>query len=76
MIDNQMRMLVEYEVKHRKLSGFGTWGMILGSLFLGRMFLWITTYYVNSEVLAREWYWARRADMRMYDSYKKFENPK
>lgn len=73
MIDNQMRMQVEYKVQHRKLSNFGFWGWLIGTLFMGRLFLYITTYYVNGEVLERQWYVARHKDMAMYDTTKKFE---
>lgn len=73
MIDNQFRMMIEYETKHRKLSNFGVWGAIVGAFFLGRMFLQVTYYYGLKERLSTDWYVARNADMRMYDSYKRFQ---
>lgn len=73
MVDNQIRMLLEYEVKHRKLSNFGLVGWLVGMLFFGRLFLWVTTYYSMGEVLERSWYVGRRRDMEIYDSYKRFE---
>ena len=73
MIDNQFRMLIDYEVRHRKLSKFGLWGYLIGSLFFGRLFLRIVTYYETGERLESELFLARKKDFEMYDSYKKFE---
>ena len=73
MVDNQFRMMIEYEVKHRKLSNFGVWGALIGALFLGRLFLHVTYYYAMKERLETDWYVAKKADMRMYDSYKRFQ---
>ena len=73
MIDNQFRMLIEYECHHRKLSNFGLVGRLVGTLFLGRLYLWIMTYYSMNEVLEREFYLASNKDFAMYDSYKRFE---
>lgn len=73
MVDNQFRMLIEYEVKHRKLSKFGVWGWLISRLLLGRGFLWITYYYQTQERLATDWYLGNRKDFSMYDTRKKFE---
>lgn len=72
MIDNQFRMMIEYECIHRKLSNFGIWGAIIGAFFLNRLFLQVTYYYSLNERLQIDWYFASKKDMRMYDSYKRF----
>lgn len=73
MIDNQFRMLIEYEVIHRKFSNFGFWGGLLSLLFGGRLFGQIYCWYQTHEVLSADWYVARKKDMAMYDTRARFE---
>lgn len=73
MIDNQFRMLIEYEVKHRKLGKFGVWGAILSRLFFGRGYVQLTYYYQMSDCLQRDWYWGSKKDFAMYDTRKTFD---
>lgn len=73
MVDNQFRMLVEYEVNHRKMSSAGMVGWLLSLPFLGRLFVRVTTFYQMNERLESQWYIAKRKDMRVYDSFKTFE---
>ena len=73
MIDNQFRMLIEYEVIHRKVSNLGLIGGILGTLTFGRLFVKVTTYYSMAERVSSEWFMVRKRDFRIYDSYAKFQ---
>lgn len=73
MVDNQLRMLIEYDVVHRKLSNVGTLGWLMSLPFAGRIFVRVTNFYTLNERLSSEWYIARRADMRLYDTHAKFE---
>lgn len=73
MVDNQFRMLIEYEVNHRKVANMGIIGDILGLLTFGRLFCQVSYYFQMNERLGASWYLARGADMRMYDTHKRFE---
>lgn len=75
MIDNQFRMLVDYDVNHRKVGQWGIFGSALSLLFLNRLFARVTYLCVNGkskERLGVSWYVARGKDMGMYDSYARF----
>lgn len=72
MVDNQFRMLIEYEVNHRKVSNMGIIGDILGLLTFNRLFCQVLYYFQMGERLGCTWYLALRADMRMYDTHKRF----
>lgn len=73
MVDNQFRMLIEYEVNHRKVSKLGILGAILGPLTLNRLFWQVNYYFQANERLGMDWYLARRKDMDLYDSRARFE---
>lgn len=75
MIDNQFRMLVDVDINHRRLGQWGRVGSVLGLLSANRLFARVGYYCVNGKHQQRtglSWYIARRADMRMYDSYARF----
>lgn len=73
MVDNQFRMLVEYEVNHRKLKSMGFIGWLLSLPFGGRLFMWVTYLFQSQERLGSQWYMYKKKDADMYDSYKRFE---
>ena len=74
MIDNQFRMLVEYEINHRRVSSMGVIGWLLSLLFGGnKLFCWVEYLFQTNERLGASWYLAKRKDFAMYDSFKKFE---
>lgn len=73
MVDNQFRMLIEYEVNHRKVANMGLIGQVLGLPFRNRLFMFVTYYFQSNERLGVDWYFARRKDMRMYDTHARFE---
>lgn len=75
MIDNQMRMLCDYDVNHRKVGSFGPVGALLSTFAANRAFLRVTYLMLNGkqrERLGMRWYFARNADFAMYDSYARF----
>lgn len=73
MIDNQFRMLVDTEVNHRKLSGMGILGWLLSLPFRDRLFMKVRYLYQTGERLGCDLSIGLRRDMRMYDSYARFE---
>lgn len=75
MIDNQFRMLVDFDVNHRNVKNFPGIGGFLGLVTRGRAFLQVTYLCVNGKTKERvgsRWYIGRRKDMEMYDSYARF----
>lgn len=69
MIDKQIRSLVEYEVKHRKLNNVGWVGKLATVLFFGRpVFLAINYWYPMKERLSCDWRLGRKKFYRMYDT--------
>lgn len=72
MIDNQFRMLVETEVNHRKLSSMGFIGTMLSLPFAGRLFMRVSYLFQSQERLGSDWYFYRKKDADMYDSYARF----
>ena len=71
LIDRQMRSLVEYEVKHRKLNNFKIIGKIVGLLMGGNAFMAISYWYGAKERISSEMF-AGKKYYEFYDSYKIF----
>ncbi len=64
MIDRQIRSLVEYEIKHRKVNNFK-----LGKILPVTLFACITYWYGVNEKIETEFLIFRRKFARIYDSY-------
>lgn len=76
MLDRQIRMLIEYEIKHRKLNNYGDGGWLL-SLLTGRStwFLAIEYWYGgNKLMLGREMIRFKPSIGALYDSYALFSS--
>lgn len=73
MIDNQFRMLIEYEINHRKVSTAGMAGAIMAAPFRGLLFARVLYYFQMGERLSTEWYVARKKDMALYDTHERFD---
>lgn len=77
MIDKQIRAVVEYEVKHRKLNNVGWVGKFASVLFLGHpVFACVRYWYPMKERLACQWVIGRKKFYRMYDTFITFEGQK
>lgn len=72
MIDNQFRMLVEYDVLHRKVGNYGLFGYLLSLPFGGRLTVQTTIYFPLKQRLESEWGIISKKDIAMYDSYARF----
>lgn len=73
MIDNQFRMLCEYEVNHRKVSNMGIFGALIGACFFNRLFMRVKYLFQASERLGWHLSLAHQKDMDMYDTYAKLK---
>jgi zona occludens toxin (predicted ATPase) len=67
MIDRQIRGLVEYHVIHRKVSNFGTIGLML-KLMRIPLFVAVTQWYGIREKLSADFFFYRKKWGRMYDT--------
>lgn len=75
MIDRQIRMLIETEVRHRKLNNYGAGGFLL-SLFTGRSTWFIAlTYWYGGNKLMMDRQMIRYSSKvaSVYDSYRLFD---
>jgi KaiC/GvpD/RAD55 family RecA-like ATPase len=80
MVDRQIRAMVEYEVKHRKIGNFGAIGFIVSwitrLLSFGRnrgLFIALTYWYGNRAKLGKQFFQCTPRMMRFYNSYKLFD---
>lgn len=72
LIDRQMRSLIEYEIKHRKLNNYKIMGKLCGLLGGGSMFVAITYWYGVKQKISSEMFNANKKYCDFYDSYKIF----
>ena len=72
MLDKQVRSLIEYEVIHRKVANFGTWGIIFNLLTGGKLFVAVTMWYPMKTKTGSEFFHARKKYYSLYDTYKLF----
>lgn len=75
MIDKQIRMLIEYEIKHRKINNYGAGGFLF--TFFGRWsaFLCLRYWYGGNKLLLdRKILRFRQSVADLYDSYRMFSD--
>lgn len=68
MLDRQIRSLIEYEIKHRKINNFK-----IGRLLPVPAFAAITYWYGLNEKISTEFFIYRKKWGKFYDSYGSFE---
>lgn len=69
MIDKQIRSLVEYEIKHRKLNNVGWVGKMVSLLTINRpVFVCVTYWYPMKQRLSSEFVLGRKKFYNMYDT--------
>lgn len=73
LIDRQIRCVIEYEVIHRNVSNYKTFGFILGLLSGGKLFIAITQYYCLHDKVDSRFFRLNKRFLRLYDSYKLFD---
>lgn len=73
MLDRQIRGVIEYEVKHRKVTNFGSLGILLKLLSFGDLFVSVTLWYSMKERINAHFFRFHRRYARLYDTYKVFD---
>lgn len=74
MIDRQIRSLIEYEYKHRKLGNAGLKGKAVSLAMGGNTYLAVKYWYPMQERLGAEVHHIRKKYYSLYDSYKDFSD--
>ena len=74
MLDRQVRSLIEYEFKHRKVSRAGSMGLIVGMFFGGQLYVVVECWYPMRERLSAEFFVGSKKVFRIYDSYNHFDS--
>lgn len=72
MLDKQVRLLVEYQVIHRKVTNFGIFGLLIKLFCFGDVFLGIETWYQIKEITNRDFFKARKKYYSLYDTFSTF----
>lgn len=73
MIDRQIRSLIEYEYRHRKVSNFGVGGKIVSLFALGSLFVSVKFWYPIKEKIGADFFRANKKFYSLYDTYSKFD---
>lgn len=73
LIDRQIRSLIEYEYKHRKINNFKLFGALLGLLYGGNLFICVQMWYGVREKIGCEFFRGRKKFYNLYNSYKLFD---
>ena len=74
MLDRQIRSLIEYEYKHRKVSNFGLGGKIMSLFFGGKLFVAVKLWYPLKEKISSDFFTAHKKYYSIYDSYNRFDS--
>lgn len=79
VIDKQIRNILEYEVEHRCINNYKTFGKFLGLLLGGKVFVSITRWYAvggrkKDAHIKTEWFIGKKIYYQFYDSYKVFNS--
>lgn len=74
MIDKQIRALVEYEVKHRKVNNVGLFGKFVSAFTIGSTVICAVTYWYGQKMrLSAEFFLGRKKFYGLYDTYAIFQ---
>lgn len=72
LIDRQIRSLIEYEYKHRKINNYKAFGAVLGLFSGGALFVAVIYWYGVKERVGAEFFRGKRKYYNLYNSYKLF----
>ncbi len=72
MLDRQIRSLLEYEYKHRRISNFGWRGKLISLFAGGKLFSCVKMWYPLKERIGCDFFAFRKKYGRVYDTHQKF----
>lgn len=73
MLDRQIRVLVEYEYIHRKMSNFGWKGKVISALSLGNLFVSVQVWYPMKTKVGSSFFKAKKKYYELYNAYAMFK---
>ena len=73
MIDRQIRSLIEYEIIHRKVKNYGTWGTIFNLIAGGNLFVAVEVWYPMKEKVGSEFFKGNKRLFDIYNTYSTFD---
>lgn len=76
MIDKQIRALIEYEVIHRKITNFGSAGIVLRLLAFGDIFIAVEKWYSLSQKIGSSYFRFHQKYASLYDTFNRFDSRK
>lgn len=74
LVDRQIRSLIEYEYRHRKINNFKTFGWLLGKLCGGNLFVCVELWYGMNEKICSNFFRGKKKYYALYNSYKLFDS--
>lgn len=73
MIDRQVRSLIEYEIIHRKVKNFGTWGQVFNLMAGGNLFVAVKVWYPMKEKVGSEYFKGNKRYFDLYNTFNTFD---
>lgn len=74
LVDRQIRSLIEYEYKHRKVNNYGVGGLLVSLFAVGHpVFACVEYWYGVKEKVGVTFFFGRKKYYNLYDSYKLFQ---
>lgn len=73
MLDRQVRCLIEYEYKHRKVERFGNFGFLVSMFFGGQLYVVVECWYPMKERLGASFFIGSKKVFDIYDTFNHFD---
>lgn len=72
-VDKQIRQVVDYHTRHKKVSRVNGVGLLMSLPFRGQLFVAVTDYYSQKETINKEFFVGRKAIFDIYDTHAMFD---
>lgn len=72
-VDKQIRAVVEFETRHKKVSNVNGFGLLMSLPFRGQLFVAVTDYYGQHDTIGKEFIVGRKSLFDIYDTHAMFD---
>ena len=72
-MDKQIRAVVEFETRHKKVSNVNGFGLFMSLPFRGQLFVAVTDYYGQHDTIGKEFIVGRKSLFDIYDTHAMFD---